>query len=207
MEKQNFARELANRPTLYGLRKFTTDREEGLTVQDTILKGAPSPIEVSETMLTWRGWFVHHHRHHSSINIRKSSKFKKIEWWADQFQYMNTEETHTFNKPDGNVHWKEVWEYRKFHKEELGKPFKMYTSGLQVPWNCWAFKLAWAQSNYNIFQARQNTKQLTGYCWFFPEEGNLRFTVNLTKAWLIKIDVSKKFRFINHGGSLQFIRM
>lgn len=167
MESRNFARELAQlRPTLYGFtRKFTTDREEGLDlVQDTILKALHHRSKFRNDV-NLKGWLYTIMRNTFINQYRKSSKFRKSNGEQANFQYMNTEETHTFNKPDGNVHWKEVWEAVNSIKEELGKPFKMYTSGYKYHEIAEHLSLPLGTVKNRIFQARQEIqKQLTGYC-------------------------------------------
>lgn len=167
MKNQHFELELAKlRPTLYGFtRKFTHDREEGLDlVQDTILKALHHKSKFRDDV-NLKGWLYTIMRNTFINQYRKSSKFRKQTGERAAFQYLNTEETHTFNKPEGNVSWKEVWNAIDSIKEELGKPFKMYTSGYKYHEIAEHLSLPLGTVKNRIFQARQEIqKQLTGYC-------------------------------------------
>lgn len=167
METHQFERQLSIlRPTLYQFtRKFTTNRDESLDlVQDTILKALNHKSKFRDDV-NLKGWLYTIMRNTFINQYRKSSKFRKSVGENAEFKYLNTEETYTFNKPEGNLQWKEVWNVVDSIKEELGKPFKMYTSGYKYQEIAKHLELPLGTVKNRIFQARQEIqKQLTGYC-------------------------------------------
>ena len=167
MENRHFERELASlRPTLYSFtRKFTTNRDEGLDlVQDTILKALNHKAKFRDDV-NLKGWLYTIMRNTFINQYRKNSKFRKSVGENAEYQYLNTEEHYTFHKPDSTAQWKEVWDVVNSIKEELGKPFKMYTSGYKYHEIAEHLSLPLGTVKNRIFQARQEIqKQLTGYC-------------------------------------------
>ena len=167
MKNQNFERELASlRPTLYGFtRKFTQNRDESLDlVQDTILKALSHRSKFRDDV-NLKGWLYTIMRNTFINQYRKNSKFRKQVGERAEYQYLNTEELHTFHKPDSAAQLKEVWEVVNTIKEELSKPFKMYTSGYKYHEIAEHLSLPLGTVKNRIFQARQEIqKQLTGYC-------------------------------------------
>lgn len=167
MKNQHFEHELASlRPTLYGFtRKFTNNRDESLDlVQDTILKALKHRSKFRDDV-NLKGWLYTIMRNTFINQYRKSSKFRKQVGEHAEFQYLNTEENYTFNKPESVAQWKEVWEVVNSIKEELGKPFKMYTSGYKYHEIAEHLSLPLGTVKNRIFQARQEIqKQLTEYC-------------------------------------------
>jgi RNA polymerase sigma factor (sigma-70 family) len=167
MKSQHFELELSKlRPTLYGFtRKFTSNRDESLDlVQDTILKALNHRSKFRDDV-NLKGWLYTIMRNTFINQYRKSSKFKKSTGEHAQFQYLNVEETHTFNRPEGTMQFKEVWDVVNSIKEELAKPFKMYTSGYKYHEIAEHLHLPLGTVKNRIFQARQEIqKHLTGYC-------------------------------------------
>lgn len=154
------------RPTLYQFtRKFTTDRDESWDlVQDTILK-ALSHKSKFRNDINLKGWlytimrntFINKYRKDVRMRISKGERADK--------QYLSIEDQYTYNKPDSTAQIKEVWSKVNAIREELSKPFKMYTSGYKYHEIAEHLELPLGTVKNRIFQARQEIqKQLTGYC-------------------------------------------
>jgi RNA polymerase sigma-70 factor (ECF subfamily) len=79
-------------------------------------------------------------------------------------QYLNVEDDYTFNQPESTAQIKEVWDKVNSIREELSKPFKMYTSGYKYYEIADHLQLPLGTVKNRIFQARQEIqKKLTGY--------------------------------------------
>jgi RNA polymerase sigma factor (sigma-70 family) len=167
MEARYFETELASlRPMLYQFtRKFTRDRDESLDlVQDTILKALSNRSKFRDDV-NLKGWLYTIMRNTFINHYRKHSKFKKSVGETAEFHYLNTEETHTFNRPEGTAQWKELWMAIENIREDIRKPFKMYTTGYKYHEIADHLNLPLGTVKNRIFQARQELqKQLTGYC-------------------------------------------
>jgi RNA polymerase sigma-70 factor (ECF subfamily) len=79
--------------------------------------------------------------------------------------YLNwSEETHSFNKPDGVAHIKEIWNVINSIKKDLAKPFKMYLSGYKYQEIAEHLNIPIGTVKNRIFQARiEIQNHLTGY--------------------------------------------
>ena len=154
------------RPTLFKFtRKFTNDRDESCDlVQDTMLKALSFKSKFRDEV-NLKGWLYTIMRNTFINQYRKEVKMKKGKVDSNSHQYFNIEETHTFNKPDNLSEWKEVWAVVDRIKEELSKPFKMYTSGYKYHEIAEHLSLPLGTVKNRIFQARQEIqKHLAGYC-------------------------------------------
>jgi RNA polymerase sigma-70 factor (ECF subfamily) len=167
METLQFERQLIElRPTLYHFtRKFTSDREESWDlVQDTILKALNNKTKFRNDV-NLKGWLYTIMRNTFINQYRKQSKMKMSKGEKSDFQYLNIEDEHTYNRPENAAQIKEVWGKINAIKEELSKPFKMYTSGYKYHEIAEHLQLPLGTVKNRIFQARQEIqKQLTGYC-------------------------------------------
>ena len=153
------------RPTLYQFtRKFTSDREESWDlVQDTILK-ALSHKSKFRSDVNLKGWLYTIMRNTFINKYRKQVRMRVSKSEIIDMRYLNVEDDYTYNKPENAAQIKEVWSKVNSIREDLSKPFKMYTSGYKYYEIADHLKLPLGTVKNRIFQARQEIqKQLTGY--------------------------------------------
>ena len=167
MEASNFEDQLVQlRPILYHFtKKFTRDKDESWDlVHDTILKALSHKSKFRDEII-FKGWLYTIMRNTFINKYRKEVRMKISKGERTDFQYLNIEETHTYNKPENSAQIKEVWAKINSIKEELSKPFKMYTSGYKYHEIAEYLELPLGTVKNRIFQARQEIqKQLPGYC-------------------------------------------
>ncbi|HRG08897.1 MAG TPA: sigma factor-like helix-turn-helix DNA-binding protein, partial [Cyclobacteriaceae bacterium] len=81
-----------------------------------------------------------------------------------ELYYLNVEDTHTFNRPEGSVEFKEVWRNVNDLKDELLIPFKMHTTGYKYHEIAEHLNIPIGTVKNRIFHARKEVqKKLTGY--------------------------------------------
>ncbi|HEV8514455.1 MAG TPA: RNA polymerase sigma factor [Cyclobacteriaceae bacterium] len=163
MKTNEFERELANlRPTLLEFtRKFTNNRDDSMDLlQDTMLKALSRKTKFRED-INLKGWLYILMR---NLFINQYRKNKTIGQRVDE-SYLNwTEDTHTFNRPDGITQTKEVWKIIDSIKIEFNKPFKMYLSGYKYQEIAKELGVPIGTVKSRIFQARiEIQNQLIGY--------------------------------------------
>jgi len=167
MKTSNFEDQLVQlRPMLYHFtRKFTNDKEESWDlVHDTILKALSHKSKFRDD-INLKGWLYTIMRNTFINKYRKEVRMKISKGDKVELQYLNVEDTHTHSKPDNSAQLKEVWAKVNSIKEELSKPFKMYTSGYKYHEIAEHLELPLGTVKNRIFQARHEIqKQLTGYC-------------------------------------------
>jgi RNA polymerase sigma-70 factor (ECF subfamily) len=146
-------------------KKFTLDRDESWDlVQDTILK-ALSHKSKFRNDINLKGWLYTIMRNTFINKYRKQVRMKVLKGEKVDLQYLNVEDDYTFNQPESTAQIKEVWDKVNSIREELSKPFKMYTSGYKYYEIADHLGLPLGTVKNRIFQARQEIqKQLTGYC-------------------------------------------
>jgi RNA polymerase sigma-70 factor (ECF subfamily) len=153
------------RPTLRSFtRRFTTDRDESLDlVQDTILKALTYRDKFrDDTNLT--GWLFTIMRNTYINNYRKNQRAKTSRDDTKELYYLNVEDTHTFNKPESSIEFKEVWRHVNELRDELMIPFKMHTTGYKYHEIAEQLDLPIGTVKNRIFHARKEMqKKLTGY--------------------------------------------
>lgn len=153
------------RPTLRSFtRRFTTDRDESLDlVQDTILKALTYRDKFrDDTNLT--GWLFTIMRNTYINNYRKNQRSKTSRDDTKELYYLNVEDTHTFNKPESSVEFKEIWRHVNTLRDELMIPFKMHTTGYKYHEIAKQLKLPIGTVKNRIFHARKEIqKKLAGY--------------------------------------------
>lgn len=166
MKSAHFEHQLIElRPVLYHFtRKFTSDRDESWDlVQDTILK-ALSHKSKFRNDVNLKGWLYTIMRNTYINKYRKQLRMRVSKGDNVELQYLNVEDGHTYSRPESSVQIKEVWSKVDSIREELSKPFKMYTSGYKYSEIAEHLNLPLGTVKNRIFQARQEIqKQLTGY--------------------------------------------
>lgn len=161
-----FSKQLAMlRPTLRTFtRRFTTDRDESLDlVQDTILKALTYRDKFREDT-NLKGWLFTIMRNTYINSYRKNQRARTSHDDTKELYYLNVEDTHTFNKPEGSVEFKEVWKNVNDLKDELLIPFKMHTTGYKYHEIAEHLNIPIGTVKNRIFHARKEIqKKLTGY--------------------------------------------
>ncbi|MBN8578531.1 MAG: RNA polymerase sigma factor [Cyclobacteriaceae bacterium] len=161
-----FSKQLALlRPTLRTFtRRFTTDRDESLDlVQDTILKALTYRDKFREDT-NLKGWLFTIMRNTYINSYRKNQRARTSHDTTKELYYLNVEDTHTFNRPEGSVEFKEVWRNVNDLKDELLIPFKMHTTGYKYHEIAEHLNIPIGTVKNRIFHARKEIqKKLTGY--------------------------------------------
>ncbi|MBX2894610.1 MAG: RNA polymerase sigma factor [Cyclobacteriaceae bacterium] len=161
-----FSKQLAMlRPTLRTFtRRFTTDRDESLDlVQDTILKALTYRDKFREDT-NLKGWLFTIMRNTYINSYRKNQRARTSHDDTKELYYLNVEDTHTFNQPEGSVEFKEVWRNVNNLKDELLIPFKMHTTGYKYHEIAEHLNIPIGTVKNRIFHARKEIqKKLTGY--------------------------------------------
>jgi RNA polymerase sigma factor (sigma-70 family) len=164
METNKFEQKLADlRPTLLQFtRKFTTNRDDSMDLlQDTILKALSRKTKFREEV-NLKGWLYILMRNMFINQYRKNKN--SISRHVDDSHLNWTEDIHTFNRPDGAAHLKEMWSVVNSIKEEFGKPFKMYVSGYKYQEIAKELNIPIGTVKSRIFMARTEIQnKLVGY--------------------------------------------
>jgi RNA polymerase sigma-70 factor (ECF subfamily) len=153
------------RPTLRGFtRRFTNSREESQDlVQDTILKALTYRDKFRDDT-NLKGWLFTIMRNTYINNYRKAQRAKTSHDNTKELYFLNVEDTHTFNRPEGSVEFKEVWRNMNNIKPELLTPFKMHTSGYKYHEIAEHLNIPIGTVKNRIFHARKEIqKKLVGY--------------------------------------------
>jgi RNA polymerase sigma factor (sigma-70 family) len=153
------------RPTLRTFtHRFTSDRDESLDlVQDTILKALTYRDKFREDT-NLKGWLFTIMRNTYINSYRKNQRAKTSHDDTKELYFLNVEDTHTFNRPEGSVEFKEVWKNVNQLKDELLIPFKMHTTGYKYHEIAEQLDLPIGTVKNRIFHARKEIqKKLTGY--------------------------------------------
>ncbi|MBK5277355.1 MAG: RNA polymerase sigma factor [Bacteroidia bacterium] len=145
-------------------KKFTRDREESQDlVQDTILKALTYRDKFrADTNL--KGWLFTIMRNTFINNYRKNQRAKTSHDTTKELYILNVEDTHTFNRPQESMEFKEVWRNVNDMKDELLKPFKMHATGYKYHEIAKELNLPIGTVKNRIFHARKEIqKKLVGY--------------------------------------------
>lgn len=161
-----FSKQIATlRPTLRTFTyRFTADREESQDlVQETILKALLYRDKFKDDT-NLKGWLFTIMRNTYINNYRKAQRARTIRDDSEGSYFLNVEDTHTFNKPEGSIEFKEVWRNMNAVKDELLIPFKMHTTGYKYHEIAEHLNLPIGTVKNRIFHARKEIqKKLTGY--------------------------------------------
>ena len=161
-----FTHQLAGmRSTLQSFtRRFTHDRDESLDlVQDTILKALTYRDKFREDT-NLKGWLFTIMRNTFINNYRKGQRAKTSRDNTKELYFLNVEDTHTFNKPETNFEYKDIWKNINELRDELLVPFKMHTSGYKYHEIAEHLNIPIGTVKNRIFHARKEIQQkLAGY--------------------------------------------
>ncbi len=145
-------------------RRFTNDREESQDlVQDTILK-ALTYREKFRDDTNLKGWLFTIMRNTFINNYRKNQRAKTSNDTTKELYFLNVEDTHTFNRPQESIEFKEVWRNVNNMKDELLIPFKMHATGYKYQEIAKHLNIPIGTVKNRIFHARKEIqKKLVGY--------------------------------------------
>jgi len=145
-------------------RKFTRDREESLDlVQDTILKALLYKNKYREDT-NMKGWLFTIMRNTYINNYRKNQRHKTTHDGTKELYFLNVEDHYTFNRPESNAEFKEIWKNVISVKDELLIPFKMHTTGYKYSEIAKHLGIPIGTVKNRIFHARKEIqKKLHGY--------------------------------------------
>lgn len=145
-------------------RRFTNDRDESLDlVQDTILKALTYRDKFREDT-NLKGWLFTIMRNTFINNYRKGQRAKTSRDNTKELYFLNVEDTHTFNKPETNFEYKDIWKNINTLRDELLVPFKMHTSGYKYHEISEELNIPIGTVKNRIFHARKEIQQkLAGY--------------------------------------------
>lgn len=155
----------ALRPTLRTFTyRFTSNREESQDlVQDTILKALTYRDKFRENT-NLKGWLFTIMRNTYINNYRKAQRERTSNDTTEELYFLNVEDEHTFNRPEGSVEFKEVWRSMNSIKDDLLIPFKMHTTGYKYHEIAKHLDLPIGTVKNRIFHARKEIqKKLVGY--------------------------------------------
>lgn len=166
MTTLEFSQQIASlRPMLKNFtRRFTSDRDESLDlVQDTILRALLYRNKFrADTNL--KGWLFTIMRNTFINQYRKTQRARTSTDSTRELYFLNTEDTHTFNRPEGSMEFKEAWREVISLREELQVPFKMHTTGYKYHEIAGHLNLPIGTVKNRIFHARKEMqKKLSGY--------------------------------------------
>lgn len=153
------------RSTLYSFtRRFTTDRDECLDlVQDTMLKALTYKDKFREDT-NLKGWLFTIMRNTFINNYRKNQRARTSHDDTKELYFLNVEDTHTFNGPDTNYEYQDMWKHINSLRDELLVPFKMHTSGYKYHEISEHLNIPIGTVKNRIFHARKEIQQkLAGY--------------------------------------------
>lgn len=153
------------RSTLYTFtRRFTSDRDESLDlVQDTMLKALTYKDKFREDT-NLKGWLFTIMRNTFINNYRKGQRAKTSRDNTKELYFLNVEDTHTFNKPETNFEYKDIWKNINELRDELLVPFKMHTSGYKYHEIAEHLNIPIGTVKNRIFHARKEIQlKLAGY--------------------------------------------
>ena len=144
--------------------RFTKNPEESQDlVQDTMLKALMYRSKFRENT-NLKGWLFTIMRNTFINNYRKNQRHKTSIDPTEELYYLNVEDTHTFNSPQSNYEYNDVWKNIHDIKDELQVPLKMYISGYKYNEIADHLQLPLGTVKNRIFHARKEIqKKLAGY--------------------------------------------
>lgn len=145
-------------------RRFTHDRDESLDlVQDTILKALTYRDKFREDT-NLKGWLFTIMRNTFINSYRKNQRARTSHDKTKDLHFLNVEESHTFNRPQESMEFKEIWRNVNGLRDELLIPFKMHTSGYKYQEIAEHLDIPIGTVKNRIFHARKEIqKNLQGY--------------------------------------------
>jgi RNA polymerase sigma factor (sigma-70 family) len=145
-------------------KKFTSDRDESLDlVQDTLMKAFTNRDKFRKDT-NFKGWLFTIMRNTYINNYRKQQREKTSNDTTKNLYFLNVEDTHTFNKPETNFEYHDIWKNVNELREELLTPFKLHTSGYKYEEIAEHLEIPLGTVKNRIFQARKEIqKKLAGY--------------------------------------------
>ena len=153
------------RPSLFSFTKrFTNDRDESLDlVQDTILKALLYKEKFRDDT-NLKGWLFTIMRNTFINNYRKEKRSRRLHDYTKELYFLNTEDTHTFNRPASNVEYQDMWEQIHTLPQELLVPFKMHEAGYRYHEIAEQQNIPLGTVKNRIHQARKEIqRKLTGF--------------------------------------------
>ena len=144
--------------------RFTSDREESQDlVQDTILKALTYSDKFREDT-NMKGWLFTIMRNTYINQYRRVQREKTSHDNTKELFFLNLEDEYTFNRPEGSLEFKEVWQKMNSVKDELLVPFKMHATGYKYHEIAAHLNLPIGTVKNRIFHARKEIqKKLVGY--------------------------------------------
>jgi len=152
-------------PLLHTLtRRFTVDKDESNDlVQDTLLRALLYREKFKEDT-NLKGWLFTIMRNTFINKYRKDKRAKTSHDNTKELFFLNVEDTHTFNKPETNFEYNDIWKKVNELREEFLTPFKMHTSGYKYHEIAAHLKIPVGTVKNRIFHARKEIqKKLAGY--------------------------------------------
>lgn len=144
--------------------RFTRNPEESQDlVQDTLMKAFTYRDKFREDT-NLKGWLFTIMRNTFINNYRKAKLAKTSTDNTKELYFLNIAETHTFNRPEKSVEFKEMWKSVNEIREELQIPFKMYTTGYKYHEIAEHLNIPIGTVKNRIFHARKEIqKKLVAY--------------------------------------------
>lgn len=166
MEATEFSTQLSDlRGTLKQFTyRFTRNAEESSDlVQDTLLKALTYKDKYRENT-NLKGWLFTIMRNTYINNYRKDKLAKTSRDNTKELYYLNVADSHTFNRPEKSMEFKEMWKNVNEIREDLQIPFKMYTTGYKYHEIAEHLNIPIGTVKNRIFHARKEIqKKLVDY--------------------------------------------
>lgn len=166
MESTEFTAQLSDlRGTLKQFTyRFTRNAEESSDlVQDTLLKALTYKDKYRENT-NLKGWLFTIMRNTFINNYRKDKLAKTSLDNTKELYYLNVADSHTFNRPEKSMEFKEMWKNVNEIREDLQIPFKMYTTGYKYHEIAEHLNIPIGTVKNRIFHARKEIqKKLVDY--------------------------------------------
>lgn len=145
-------------------KKFTSDKDESLDlVQDTLMKAFTNRDKFRKDT-NFKGWLFTIMRNTYINKYRKQQREKTSTDTTKNLYFLNVEDTHTFNKPETNFEYQDIWKNVNELRDELLTPFKLHTSGYKYEEIAAHLDIPLGTVKNRIFQARKEIqKKLAGY--------------------------------------------
>lgn len=153
------------KPVLYTFtRRFTTNRDESLDlVQDTLLKALSYRDKFRENT-NLKGWLFTIMRNTFINNYRKGKRAMTMLDNTKELYFLNTEDSHTFNKPDRTFEYNDILKHVNTLPQDLLRPFTLHTDGYKYHEIAKTLRIPIGTVKNRIFHARKEIqKRLTGY--------------------------------------------
>ncbi len=145
-------------------RKFTHDHDESLDlVQDTLLRALTYRKQFKKDT-NLKGWLFTIMRNTFINNYRRRQRARVTNDASKDLKVLSMKEEHTFNKPQENFEFNEIWKDVNNLRSELLIPFKMHISGYKYHEIAAHLKIPIGTVKNRIFNARKEIqKNITRY--------------------------------------------